>query len=62
MSQNQNQPHLRYGDLPQPSPASSALSILSQEGEKHGEPNWPQEWQAYTALFGCFLLMFNSWA
>ncbi|KAJ9666537.1 hypothetical protein H2201_003460 [Coniosporium apollinis] len=25
------------------------------------EPIWPKTWKAYTALFGCFLLMFNSW-
>ena len=25
------------------------------------EPNWPTDKKAYFALFGCFLLMFNSW-
>lgn len=25
------------------------------------EPDWPTDWRAYTALVGCFFLMFNSW-
>ena len=25
------------------------------------EPDWPTTWRAYTALLGCFFLMFNSW-
>ncbi len=33
----------------------------SDSSTDRDEPNWPKEWLAYTALFGCFLLMFNSW-
>lgn len=25
------------------------------------EPTWPKGWRPWTCLFGCFLLMFNSW-
>ena len=24
-------------------------------------PNWPKGWRPWVTLFGCFLLMFNSW-
>lgn len=39
-----------------------ALSQHSYREERPGEePTWPQEWRAYAALLGGFLLMFNSW-
>jgi hypothetical protein len=57
-----SQLQLHYGDLPQPTLSDSGSSTHSCEvEEEREEPNWPKEWQAYTALFGCFLLMFNSW-
>ena len=36
------------------SPSSSPPSASS-------EPTWPKGWRPWTSLFGCFLLMWNSW-
>ncbi|KAF2835916.1 MFS general substrate transporter [Patellaria atrata CBS 101060] len=38
---------------------SGSSSLCTQQ--QSDEPNWPREWRAYSCLFGCFLLMFNSW-
>lgn len=29
--------------------------------DKDELPNWPEGWRPWVCLFGCFLLMFNSW-
>ena len=29
--------------------------------DKDQMPNWPEGWRPWVSLFGCFLLMFNSW-
>ncbi|KAF2717846.1 MFS general substrate transporter [Polychaeton citri CBS 116435] len=38
-----------------------ALSVASEPGLNPLEPKWPSGWRPYAALFGGFLLMFNSW-
>lgn len=49
-------------DLPELAPLEPTNSQGSSDSSTDlDEPNWPKEWLAYTALFGCFLLMFNSW-
>ena len=43
------------------SPADS-ISIDDQKvAVVKDEETWPRDWRAYVALFGGFLLMFNSW-
>ena len=43
------------------SPADS-ISIAYQEPiVDKNQGTWPTDWRAYVALFGGFLLMFNSW-
>ena len=39
----------------QASPQETSFAFAEEE------PNWPTNWRAYTALLGCFFLMFNSW-
>lgn len=48
---------IHYNDLSE----QGRLERTSSLSADRDEPNWPKEWLAYTALFGCFLLMFNSW-
>lgn len=36
-------------------PSDSSLEAQQSEAK------WPRSWRAYTCLFACFLLMFNSW-
>lgn len=40
--------------------ASLSVQSYPQATNNH-EPTWPTSWRAYVALFGGFLLMFNSW-
>jgi MCP family monocarboxylic acid transporter-like MFS transporter 10 len=47
-------------DLPSPGLSTRNGEILPMIPDEN-EPTWPCEWQAYTALVGCFFLMFNSW-
>jgi len=49
-------------DLPGLAPLEPTSSLRSRDSSTdRDEPDWPKEWVAYTSLFGCFLLMFNSW-
>jgi hypothetical protein len=53
---------IHYYDLIERAPFEPPNSLRSSDSRTgRDEPNWPKEWLAYTALFGCFLLMFNSW-
>ncbi|GAB7351346.1 hypothetical protein MBLNU459_g2032t2 [Dothideomycetes sp. NU459] len=41
--------------------APSPLAIHRSATEPIDESTWPKGWRPYSSLFGCFLLMFNSW-
>jgi len=53
---------IHFYDVPGLAPLERTTSLRSSESiTDRDEPDWPREWLAYTTLFGCFLLMFNSW-
>ena len=42
--------------------AMASLSVAIDPGNSYSdEPTWPKGWRPWTALLGCFFLMFNSW-
>ncbi|KEQ88625.1 hypothetical protein M438DRAFT_250054, partial [Aureobasidium pullulans EXF-150] len=41
--------------------ALGSLTLSPSATVEDREKNWPSGWRPYTALFGGFLLMFNSW-
>lgn len=73
-SSNDLEKQISHSDEPTPSP-SAAPSILEDgvptpvgtcdAGQyaslDPGAPDWPHGWRPWLTLFGCWLLMFNSW-
>jgi hypothetical protein len=53
-------PYLKRRGGPPSSGTSTRTGDLLMDSVDN-EPTWPREWRAYTALMGCFFLMFNSW-
>ena len=42
--------------------AMASLSMAADPGNAYNDdPTWPTGWRPWTALLGCFFLMFNSW-
>lgn len=42
-------------------PADSISASFQTDNSKSAESTWPDDWRAYVALLGGWLLMFNSW-
>lgn len=56
-------PSINFAPDPEPCEALESLSVVRtpEVNQAIDEPKWPSGWRPYTALFGGFLLMFNSW-